>query len=139
MLPSFGSPMNASSLPSNLTVLIADDDEDMRLYLRRCLHSAGVTQILHAANGLEALHLARNVSVDLIITDIGMPGLDGHALHRALQADERLSAIPLLLISGIDQLRAAQSDAVGFLAKPFNAATLRTRIDLLLQQPPEIA
>ncbi len=131
--------VSEKSTLSNLSVLVVDDDEDMRLYLRSCLQSAGVTNIIQATNGLEALHLARNVSLDLIITDVAMPGLDGHALHRALKADERLAAIPLLLVSGLAHLQAAQTDAVGFLAKPFNAATLRARIDLLLQQPPKTA
>lgn len=136
-IPSRMSSLFAKSAPSNLTVLIVDDDEDMRLYLRSCLRSAGLRNVVQATSGLEALHLARTVSVDLIISDVVMPGLDGYALHRALQADQKLAPIPMLFISGVADPPPAPSPAVRFLAKPFNASTLRARIDLLLKTPPE--
>ena len=117
-----------------LTILVADDDADMRLYLTGCLRTMGPAHVLEAADGREALHLARAFVPDLIISDIAMPGLDGLALCRALNADPGTRAIPLLLISG--ETRAPPSDGDGFLAKPFNALRLRAEVERLMRGPP---
>ena len=111
-------------------VLIADDDADMRLYLRGCLRIEGVGAVLEAADGTEALRLAQDVMPALIISDVLMPGLDGNALCRALKADPRTRAIPFLLISG--ETRAPPPCTDGFLPKPFNMATLRAHVRPLL-------
>src|SRR5690349_12672837 len=84
-----------------LTVLVVDDDPDMRHYLRTCLRSPRlhVDRVLEAADGLEALQLARSAGVDLVISDIVVPGLDGRALCRAIRANPELDQVSLLLIS----------------------------------------
>ncbi len=120
------------------TVLIADDDDDMRLYVRSCLRSAGVGAVLEAADGDEALRLAQAEGPDLVISDVVMPGLGGEALCRALRADPATAAIPLLLVSGAARpagARAPPTCADGFLAKPFNAARLRAAIARLPPRP----
>lgn len=100
-----------------------DDDADMRLYLRQCLLSYGLNDIIEAADGQEALVLARALEPGLVISDWLLPGLDGNALCRAMKADPALAGIPFVLISG--ETRAPPSCADGFLDKPFNAARLR--------------
>lgn len=126
LLPDFG------ARPETVCVLVADDDADMRLYLAGCLRGfwLGGCSVSEAANGREALLLARKLPFDLIISDIVLPGLDGVALCRALKADPATAAIPLLLVSG--ESRAPQSCADGFLAKPFNAAGLRVHVERLI-------
>lgn len=116
--------------PEAPTVLVVDDEEDMRLYLRTCLHSLGAVHVIEAADGLEALHLARTLEVHLVISDVLMPGLDGYALCRALKADTRTAAVPLLLVSG--ETRGPPPCADGFLAKPFNATGLLAQVEPLL-------
>lgn len=118
-----------------LTVLVADDDADMRLYLAGCLRGFGLAglTISEAANGREALLLARTLAFDLIISDVVMPGLDGLGLCRALKADPATAAIPLLLVSG--ETRAPPPCADAFLEKPFNAAGLRAHLERLLARP----
>jgi CheY-like chemotaxis protein len=113
-----------------LTILVADDDADMRFYLTGCLRTMGLAHVLEAADGREALHLARGLLPDLVISDVVMPGLDGVALCRALNADVGTRGIPVLLLSG--ETRAPPSDGDGFLAKPFNATQLRVEIERLL-------
>lgn len=110
------------------TVLVADDDADMRLYLRGCLGRLGAARVLEATDGHEALRLAP--LADLVISDVLMPGLDGQALCRALHANPATAATPVLLVSGVT----APADVlpVGFLAKPFNAADLRRAVERLL-------
>ena len=119
-----------------LRILVADDDADMRLYLTGCLHGFGLVAltVTEAADGREALLLARALLPDLIICDVVMPGLDGFALCRALKADAETAAIPLLLVSGEAQTRPPCAD--GFLEKPFNAAGLRIHVERLLALPP---
>ncbi|HMB91154.1 MAG TPA: response regulator [Rhodothermales bacterium] len=115
-------------------VLIVDDDADMRLYLRSCIEALRHTQVLEAEDGLEALHLLRKVPVDLVISDVVMPRLDGVALCRALKANADFAAIPFVLISGEETEAPLEADA--FLAKPFNAALLQACLGPLLNRPP---
>ena len=111
------------------TVLLVDDDPDMRLYLRSCLRSLAspFVRVIEAADGLEALRLVRAGDVDLVITDIGLPGLDGRRLSRAIRDDAALTHVSVLLISGDGAL--GDSTADGFLAKPFNTHQLSTALN----------
>jgi CheY-like chemotaxis protein len=113
------------------TVLLVDDEEDMRLYLRTCLRStsAPFDRVIEAADGLEALRLLRAEAIELVITDIGIPGLDGRRLTRAIRDDARLGHVSVLLISG--EAVIADGDADGFLSKPFNSRQLSAAIDRL--------
>lgn len=114
-------------------ILIADDDADMRLYLRGCLRSLGVGTVFEAADGAEALRLARAEHPALVVSDVVMPGLGGSALCRALKADVETASVLVLLVSG--ETGAPPECADGFLPKPFNAATLRAHVRHLLDRP----
>ena len=119
-----------------LRILVADDDADMRFYLRSCLGTLdlsgyGSVRVHEAIDGREALHLARALLPDLVISDVVMPGLDGEALCNALKANAETTVIPLLLISG--ETRAPPRYASGFLQKPFNATRLHAEIERLLR------
>ena len=136
-----------STDPLPLCVLVADDDADMRLYLGGCLRAFGVARVLEAADGLDALRLAHEPAVALVVTDLAMPGLDGDSLCHALRADAATAAIPLLVVSGEAQIAALHNAAPtagrpreppcadGFLAKPFNAASLRVHVGRLITLP----
>lgn len=119
-----------------LTVLLVDDDPDMRLYLRSCLRSPAlqIDRFLEAGDGLEALRLARAGGVDLVISDIVVPGLDGRALCRAIRDTPELDEVVVLLISGEDSAGTQDGDADGFLAKPFNSRQLLAALGPLLPQ-----
>lgn len=122
-------PDGADVLPR--TVLVVDDDADMRLYLRSCLRSLAspFDQVIEAADGLEALRLVRAGTVDLVISDVGLPGLDGRRLTRAIRDDAALRHVSVLLISGDGVI--ADSIADGFLMKPFNSHQLVAALDRL--------
>jgi CheY-like chemotaxis protein len=135
MLAPAALPAMAPRLPlTSWTVLVVDDDADMRLYLGGCLRGLGVARVVEAADGQEALRLAPDA--DLVISDVFMPGLDGIALVRALKADARTRAIPVLLVSGEVVLSPLDARADGFLTKPFNATRLRAAVERLLDHPP---
>ena len=107
-----------------LTVLLVDDDPDMRLYLRSCLKVPGleIGRVLEAGDGIEALQLTRSCGVNLVISDIVVPGLDGRSLCRAIRDSPELDDVTVLLISGEDGAGAEEAD--GFLPKPFNSRQL---------------
>ena len=113
------------------TVLLVDDDADMRLYLRSCLRSLAspFDRVIEAADGLDALRLVRSGAVDLVITDIGLPGFDGLRLCRAIRDDATLRHVAVLLISG--DLAQDDGHADAFLAKPFNSHQLTSALDVL--------
>jgi two-component system, chemotaxis family, chemotaxis protein CheY len=118
------------------TVLVVDDDADMRLYLRSCLRglASPFDRVIEAADGLEALRLVRSGSVDLVISDVGLPGLDGRRLSRAIREDATLRHVSVLLISGDGVL--ADGTADGFLTKPFNSHQLFAALERLVPRRP---
>ena len=118
--------MPNASLPM---VLIADDDPEMRAYIR---HGLGDARVVEAGDGAEALAMALDAAPDLVIADVQMPGLDGYALCTALHADALTRHVPVLIVSG--EPPDGGACASGFLAKPFNAARLRAAVAPLLSR-----
>ncbi|MDX6750666.1 PAS domain S-box protein [Geminicoccaceae bacterium 1502E] len=111
-------------------LLLADDNADMRDYVRRLL--AGPCEVLTAADGREALELARRHPPDLVLSDVMMPGLDGLGLLAALRADPATRELPVILLSArageeprIEGLEAGADD---YLTKPFTARDLLARV-----------
>ena len=123
--------------PTPLTILVVDDDPEMRDYIARGLMrlEGRPVRVLEAGDGEAALAMARTAAIDLIVSDVVMPRLDGLALCRALADDALLKIIPVLLVSGeFDEAELHTTHAAGVLAKPFNARTLRTCVGGLLDQ-----
>ncbi len=119
------------------TVLLADDNLDMRTYLQKLLETAGFI-VEAAGDGEEALAAAMLNKPDLVLSDIMMPKMDGFQLLAALRADTRLRDVPVLLLSArageeakVEGLAAGASD---YLTKPFSAreliARVRTNLDM---------
>ena len=122
--------------PARHRMLIADDNADMRTYLRGLL--SGAYEVRAEGNGAAALAAARAQAPDLILADVMMPGLDGFALLRALRADSATREIPVMLLSARageeSTVEALQAGADDYLVKPFSAreliARVRARIEL---------
>ena len=119
-------------------VLIVDDSPAMRTFVRRVLELSGleVSHYLQAGNGLEALEVLRAKPVDVILTDINMPVMDGEQFVRHLEADESLRSIPVLVVStDRTETRAREMldlGARGYVAKPFQPETLRQEVEKIL-------
>ncbi len=120
----------------NDTILIVDDHPEIRLYIRQILE--GQYSILEAAHGIEAIDVLKDNKVDLIITDLMMPWMDGFELIESINGDERFSKIPLLVvsarISGDDQEKVLYKGINDYLHKPFSKNELVLRIDNLIKQ-----
>jgi CheY-like chemotaxis protein len=84
-----------------MTILLVDDELDYRLLIRTVLMSRGCDVIL-AENGLEALEKIKGMNVDLVITDIYMPVMDGIKMSRGLRAMPEFAMVPILYLSGYD-------------------------------------
>ncbi|WP_405137130.1 SpoIIE family protein phosphatase [Nocardia sp. NBC_01388] len=112
------------------TVLIAEDNADLRRYLAGLLEPAYTVTL--AADGNEALRQARSLRPDLVLADVMMPGLDGFALLRALRADPATAGTPVVFLSArAGEEAAAEGLAAGaddYLTKPFSSTDLLARV-----------
>ncbi|HKC89429.1 MAG TPA: PAS domain S-box protein, partial [Blastocatellia bacterium] len=131
-LPSF--PSTLPSIPQ-ARILLADDNSDMREYVRRLL--ATNYEVEAVADGEAALQAARERPPDLVLSDVMMPKLDGFGLLKALREDERLAAIPVILLSArageearVEWMEAGADD---YLIKPFSARELLARVRAYLE------
>lgn len=109
------------------TVLLVEDEDPVRLFAARALRGKGYT-VLEARSGEVALSLLKdeNPDVDLMVTDVMMPGIDGPTLIREVRKDR--PTLPVVCISGYSEdalrQRIADSDSVAFLPKPFSLKQL---------------
>jgi PAS domain S-box-containing protein len=116
---------------AHATILVVDDNADMREYVARLLRDRGWT-VETAADGLAALDFVRRAPPDLVLSDVMMPGLDGFAFMRKLRADATTAEIPIIMLSArageearIEGLGAGADD---YLVKPFSARELVARV-----------
>jgi signal transduction histidine kinase len=111
-------------------ILLADDNADMRGYVRRLLGDNYEVQAV--SNGREALLAVRDNPPDLVLTDVMMPEIDGFGLLRELRADEKANTIPIILLSaraGEDaRIEGMQAGADDYMVKPFTARELLARV-----------
>jgi DNA-binding response OmpR family regulator len=116
-------------------VLLVEDSADMRLYMRADL--AEHYRVLEAAEGQQALALARERLPDVIVTDLMMPVMDGLELCRRLRRDELTRQIPVIILTARqaeeDQIRGLETGAADYLTKPFSLPVLLLKIHNLLE------
>jgi len=117
-------------------VILADDNADLRDYVRRLLENEGY-RVEAVADGEAALAAAQRERPDLIVSDVMMPRLDGFGLLRALRQDEALRELPIVLLSArageearVEGLDAGADD---YVSKPFSARELLARVRANLQ------
>jgi predicted signal transduction protein with EAL and GGDEF domain/FixJ family two-component response regulator len=135
--------MPASPSPQRGVVLVADDDPVMRLLMLEMLQQVGLEGI-EAADGREALALARERRPDLILMDVEMPHLDGFAACRAIRRGEGPGAsVPIVMVTGGDDIEAVTSayeaGATDFVSKPINWPILGHRVLYVLRASDAIA
>jgi signal transduction histidine kinase len=121
----------ATSEESRARILVADDNTDMREYLRRLL--ATKYEVEAVADGESALEATRRETFDLILSDVMMPRLDGFGLLKALRADEKARTIPVILLSARageeSRVEGMSAGADDYLTKPFSARELMARVE----------
>jgi PAS domain S-box-containing protein len=128
-------PPSSSSSTTPACILLADDNADIRDYLKRLLSQH--YEVETVADGIAALSAVRQHIPDLVLTDVMMPGLDGFGLLRELRSNPQTQELPIILLSArageesrIEGLAAGADD---YLTKPFSARELLARVEATLK------
>ena len=122
--------------PTRARILVVDDEPSIREYETSLLTELG-HEVLTAADGAEALELARAKQPHLVLLDIMMPELSGIEVCRQLRADPRTRDIRVIVVSAVDAKRALEESIIAgaddFLAKPIHALELMVRVRSILR------
>ncbi len=123
------------------TILVVEDDTHLREDIAEILAFKDYT-VITAQNGREGLHLARQHSPDLIVSDIMMPELDGFGLLLALREDKDMAFIPFIFLTAridyADQRKGMSIGADDYLLKPFNPIDLLNSVKIRLEKQIEL-
>lgn len=128
-------------------ILVVDDDKQITRLVATYLEKAGFS-VLTAYDGENALRMIRHERPDLVVLDLMLPGRDGWEITRTLRADERLTALPILMLTArvedTDKILGLELGADDYLTKPFNPREVVARVRAILrrsgsgQKPPRI-
>ncbi|MBN1970188.1 MAG: response regulator [Candidatus Delongbacteria bacterium] len=112
-------------------ILIADDSSTVRKFVLFTLKVKGF-EVIAAVDGMDAMEKMPADGVDLIITDLNMPNMDGYEFIRSIRADDNLKSIPIIILSSeskaADKEKGMQAGANSYLVKPFNALKLQYEV-----------
>jgi len=117
-----------------LDVLIVDDSAAIRKILQRMLGQTGVTlgKILEAGDGVEALEKLKTEPVNLVLSDINMPNMDGIQLLSMLKSNAEFKNLPVIMITTeggeAKVMEAVQLGAAGYVRKPFTADQIKEKL-----------
>lgn len=114
------------------SILIVDDEEDIREIVQLTLETMADWQVLTAPSGIEAISIAQSQQPDAILLDMMMPDLDGISTLMILRENPEMQDIPVILITAkkqtLDQVRLSQLDVKAIIAKPFDPMSLAQQI-----------
>ena len=123
---------------SEVRTLIVDDSSVMRKIVERSLRQAGLEalEVFEAGSGIEGLDVLKTQQVDLILSDINMPSMDGLEFLRQLRAQNLAPGVPVVMItteSSEEHVKQAiLAGAQGYIRKPFTAEQVKERVLPLL-------
>jgi two-component system chemotaxis response regulator CheY len=121
------------ALDTSMPVLVVDDYKTMIRIIRNLLKQLGFVNVDEASDGSSALGMMREKQYGLVISDWNMEPMTGYELLREVRADDHLSRTPFIMAtaeSKTDNVIAAKKAGVNnYIVKPFNAATLKAKID----------
>lgn len=121
-------------------VLLVDDEQSIALVLRGVIEDLGY-EVRAAYSGEEALEILKGWNVDLLITDIKMPEMDGFELLRTLQKDDKNAGMKYVILTAYNDIQAIQKAKKEFgieyyITKPFDLNTLEAAVDNLMKAIP---
>ena len=128
--------------PKDFHFLVVDDFSTMRRIVSNLLRELGYPRISEAEDGEKALKVLQSkdvsVPVNFVVTDWNMPVMDGLTLLQNIRNSTPLSHLPVLMVTAEAKkeniIAAAQAGADGYIVKPFNAATLKEKLDKIIQK-----
>ena len=119
-------------------ILLIEDNEQNRYLATFLLEQRGY-EVVPAESGPLGIELAAKVRPDLILLDIQLPGMDGHAVARALKSDPELQSIPIVAVTSYamvgDREKVFAAGAEGYIEKPINPETFVSEIETYLRPP----
>ena len=123
---------------AEIQALIVDDSSVMRKIVERSLRQAGVESliVLEAGSGVEGLEVLKSKRVDLILSDINIPAMDGLEFVRQLRKQQLAEGVPVVMItteSSEEHVKQAiEAGAIGYIRKPFTADQVKQKVLSLL-------
>jgi two-component system chemotaxis response regulator CheY len=125
-------------MDKNMRILIVDDFSTMRRIIRNLLGELGFENIEEADDGATAMPLLESQEFDLLVLDWNMPGVPGIDVLKWVRAHERLSAMPILMVTAEAKreqiVEAAQAGVSGYVVKPFTAETLKSKLERIFER-----
>jgi len=122
----------------NMKILVVDDFSTMRRIIKNLLRDLGFTNVQEADDGTTALPMLQAGDFDFLVSDWNMPGMTGIDLLRAVRADPKLAALPVLLVTAESKreqiVEAAEAGVNGYVVKPFTAGTLQEKISKIFER-----
>jgi two-component system, chemotaxis family, chemotaxis protein CheY len=126
------------AIDHSMAVLIVDDYKTMVRIIRNLLKQLGFANVDEAGDGSAALNMMRQKDYGLVISDWNMEPMTGYEFLREVRADNRLAQTPFIMVtaeSKTENVIAAKKAGVNnYIVKPFNAATLKAKIDAIFGQ-----
>lgn len=126
------------ALDESMKILIVDDFSTMRRIIKNILKEIGYTNVEEADDGSTALEKLKEGSFDFVITDWNMPIMPGIELLKTVRKDAKLKKLPVLMVTaekGEQNVKDAVAAGVSnYIVKPFTAAALKERIDLIISK-----
>jgi len=128
------------SIDKNISILIVEDNEQIRTLLHSVLSNVGLSNIVEAEDGLSAWQQLATHHFDIILTDWMMPKMSGlELLKKVRQSASKFKNIPILMITASDKseniVEAAQHKINGYIVKPFSVKTIVSKIEEVLSNP----
>lgn len=112
-------------------VMVVDDSATIRRFVMYALRARGL-QVITAEDGQEALETLAHTAVDLVITDLNMPKLDGFGLVQAIREDGDFGSLPVIILSSLsgdeDVDRGLSLGATAYLTKPFDETRIQYEV-----------
>jgi two-component system, chemotaxis family, chemotaxis protein CheY len=125
----------------DLSVLIVDDMRSMRSIVKRVLQEMGFKKLFEAEDGSEALSVLRSKKIDLVISDVEMPKMDGIELLDEVDKDEDLKDIPFIMLTAMNNrekvIEILEHKVTDFVLKPINPQMLEQRVQAFLNNNPQ--
>ncbi|QPD04833.1 MAG: chemotaxis regulator transmitting signal to flagellar motor component [Candidatus Nitrospira kreftii] len=116
----------------NMKILVVDDMVTMRRIVKNMLKQLGFPNCDEAENGQEALQKLRGDTYGFVVSDWNMPVMSGIDMLRAIRADDKLKAIPVLMVTAEAQqsnlVEAVQAGVSNYIVKPFTAETMQEKL-----------
>lgn len=119
-------------------ILIVDDSSSMRMIIRKIIRVSGfnIGEVLEAADGKEAIKVLTDEWIDLVLTDINMPNMNGLELISMMKKDEILQSIPVVMVTTEGSEKRVQESmkmgASGYIKKPFMPEEIKQTLSTIM-------